>query len=114
MAFTSEEIDKIKKVMDKYIEDKRPPIEIRDKVDLAYKFENQSIEIFEIRPEYKGIGIINIPIAKTTFNRTTNSWKIYWQRADLKWHLYEPKKEVKKLSDFVKIVDEDKHCCFFG
>jgi len=114
MAFTLEEIDKAKTIMDKYIENKRSPVAVRDQVDLAYKIQNQSIEIFEIRPEYKGTGIINIPIAKTTYNRTTNTWKIYWNRADLKWHLYEPKKEVKNVSDFIKIVDEDKHCCFWG
>lgn len=114
MALTKEEIENAQEIMNKYIEKKRPPIEIRDKVDLSYKIENKSIEIFEIRPVYKGPGIVNIPIAKTTFTRTSNTWKIYWQRADLKWHLYEPKKEVKSLNDFIRIIDEDKHCCFWG
>jgi len=43
-----------------------------------------------------------------------NKWKIYWQRADLKWHLYEPNKEVKTIKTFIKIVDEDKLGCFWG
>ncbi len=34
MALTTEEIENVQKIMEKYIEKKRSPIEIRDKVDL--------------------------------------------------------------------------------
>ena len=40
-------------IMENFIEARRPPVEIRDKVDLSYKIENQSIIIFEIRPRFK-------------------------------------------------------------
>ena len=43
-----------------------------------------------------------------------NIWKVFWQRADLKWHSYEPKPTVKQLTDFLKLVDEDEHHCFKG
>jgi len=113
MAFSSDEELEIKKVLDPYIASVRPRPEIRGEVDLSYKIYNQSVEIYEIRKIQDGRKI-DEPIAKTTFSRTTNKWKVYWQRADLKWHGYEPKKEVSKLKDFVKLVEEDKLSCFWG
>jgi len=113
MAFSSDEEVEIKKVLDPYIASVRPKPEIRDEVDLFYKIYDQSVEIYEVRKIYDG-RVIDEPIAKTTFNRTSNKWKVFWQRADSKWHGYEPKKEIANLKDFVKIVDEDKHSCFWG
>lgn len=53
-------------------------------------------------------------MAKTTFVKTENCWKIFWMRADLKWHGYEPDVKVKTLSKFLEVVIEDKYACFFG
>jgi uncharacterized protein Usg len=41
-------------------------------------------------------------------------WRVFWQRADLKWHRYDPAPEVPSLEDFLQLVQEDKHACFFG
>ncbi len=112
MAFNQSEIDLIKMEMDGYIAKIRPKQEIRDKLDISYKISGQSVEIFEIRPDMKG-RIMNSPIAKTTYIRTNNTWKIFWMRADLKWHSYETP-VVKSLKEFIKIVDDDEYCCFWG
>ena len=114
MAFTTDEIQTIEWIMKGFMSKRRPPVEIRNKVDLAYKIEGQSIEIYEIRPKYNGDGKINLPIAKTTFSRSTNKWKIYWQKSDLKWHQYDQPKEVDDIKDFIKIVDDDSLGCFWG
>ena len=37
-----------------------------------------------------------------------------WKRADNKWYLYKPYPVVGELKHFLKIVDEDVHCCFKG
>ena len=87
---------------------------MRDKLDISFTLQNQSLEIFEIRPNFKSGEKIRIPIAKATFVKTENKWKIFWQRADLKWHIYEPKNMVKNISDFLKIVDKDEYHCFWG
>ena len=39
-------------IMENFTEERRPPTEIRDELDLSYKIENQSIIIFEIRPKF--------------------------------------------------------------
>jgi hypothetical protein len=36
-------------VMENFIESKRPPEELRDKVDLSFKIEGQSVIVYEIR-----------------------------------------------------------------
>ena len=53
-------------------------------------------------------------MAKATYVRSQNIWKVYWQRADLKWHSYDPDPEVDSIEDFLSVVDADKYACFFG
>ncbi|MGH8199403.1 MAG: DUF3024 domain-containing protein, partial [Steroidobacteraceae bacterium] len=52
--------------------------------------------------------------AKATFVRSRMVWRVFWQRRDLRWHSYEPASEVKSIDDFVSLVTEDRHACFFG
>ena len=115
MAFTEEEVQDYKLILDDFLEQKRPPVEIRDQVDIGYRIDKQSVEIFEIRPVFmKPKKKTEIPVAKTTFERTSGSWKIYWQKSDLKWHTYEVDPVVKNLGDFLQIVIEDEMSCFWG
>lgn len=102
-------------VMENFLSRKRPPEEIRNKVDLDYKIEEQSIIIFEIRPQWDNPAeILEHPIAKTTFVKAKNNWKVFWMKSDGKWHGYSPKPVVSKLTEFIKLVEEDKHHCFWG
>lgn len=39
---------------------------------------------------------------------------VYWMRADLEWHPYDPVPAVGTIETFLMLVEEDKHCCFFG
>ncbi len=114
MAFTEKELEIIQNEMNDFIVKRRPPENIRNQVDLTFKIEKQSVIIIEIRKTFMQKEVIDIPIAKATFVIKETNWKIYWQRSDLKWHLYEPKKEVKTIKAFIKIVDEDKWGCFWG
>jgi hypothetical protein len=57
---------------------------------------------------------INFADIEATYVRRTNRWKIYWQRADLKWHAYPPQPEALLFEEFLTLVDEDKDGCFWG
>ena len=93
----------------------RPPEEIRDQVDITYKIEDQSVIIFEQRPHWNKPGeIIESLIAKTTYVKTQKTWKVFWMQSDFKWHAYKPNPVVKTIKEFVDLVDEDKHSCFWG
>ncbi|MCG8671534.1 MAG: DUF3024 domain-containing protein [Pseudomonadales bacterium] len=101
--------------MDKFLDKHRPPVQMRRMVDLSYRIENQSVEIFEVRPCFENPKeMFENPVAKATYVKSRKIWKIYWQRKDLNWHIYKPQPEVKYLEEFLDIVVEDKFSCFSG
>lgn len=115
MAISEFEIKRCERELEKFIAAKRPAPNLRHKLDLGYRIENQSVELFEIRPEWRNPAkIMQLPIAKATYVKTDKIWKIYWQRQDLRWHRYDPVPQVKQLEEFLSVVDEDAHACFFG
>ena len=97
------------------LQKRRPPENMRHQVDLAYRIDNQSVFIYELRCRWdRKDEFIESPIAKTTWVKAKNHWKVFWMRADLKWHLYKPKSSVSTIYDFIKLVDQDPHSCFWG
>ena len=98
-----------------FIERKRPPLEIRNKIDIGYSYKNNSLELFEIRPQWNDEKIIRQHrIAKAKYIKTKKIWKIYWLPSNLKWLAYKTNTEVKLISEVLSIIDEDAHGCFWG
>ncbi len=115
MAISEFEIKKCESIISKFIEKRRPPAHIRDQVDLGFRIKDQSVEIFEIRPQWNNPAVkIEEGIAKATYVKSKKILRVLWKMSDLKWHRYQPKSEVRFLEDFVSIVDEDKNSCFWG
>jgi hypothetical protein len=115
MAFSELEQKPYEEIMDAYIESRRPPVEIRDKLDIGYRIDGQAIEIFEIRPRWNQPGVkLERPVAKARYFKSSGEWHVYWMRADLKWHSYEPESVVETLEQFLKVVNEDRYACFWG
>jgi hypothetical protein len=115
MAFSEIEKKRCEKAVDAFMEKRRPPVHIRKELDLGYRIKRQSVEIFEIRPFGRDPATIREePVAKATYMKTQKVWKIYWQRADLKWHRYDPHPEVDSLEEFLAFVDSDEYACFWG
>jgi len=115
MALSEFELKKIEKAIKCYLDKNRPPPHIRHQVDLGYRISGQSVEIFEIRPFWiNPQETIEGAIAKATYVKGQKLWKVYWQRADLKWHRYEPNPEVKTIEAFFELLEQDAHGCFFG
>ena len=109
------DIKRCEKLVAQFVEKRRPPPYIRGEVDLAFSIRGQSVEIFEVRAHWKHKGTkLERRIAKATYNKSKHNWKIFWQRADLKWHGYMPNPEVSSIEDFLAVVQGDEHGCFFG
>ncbi|MDY0134942.1 MAG: DUF3024 domain-containing protein [Atribacterota bacterium] len=115
MAISEFEIKRCKKELEKFLEENRPPAHVRAQVDLAYRISGQSVEIFEVRPDFRDPSqMTEIPVAKTTYVKSQKVWKVYWMRQDLKWHRYPPVPQVRHLEEFLRLVKEDENACFFG
>ena len=101
--------------IDNYLKYIRPPEEIREEYDISYRIEKQSVIIFEIRPNWKDPNVkMEIDVVKTTFVKKDNNWKVFWKRADLKWHSYKPKPIVENLLEFIRLIEKDELGCFWG
>lgn len=109
------EVNLIENQIKAFVETKRPPEKVRSQLDIGYTFENNVVEILEIRPQWNDATIINkMPLAKANYIKSKEVWKIYWMDSNLKWIGYEPTPEVTTISEFLKILEEDRHNCFWG
>lgn len=116
MAFSNEQIAEFAEQVEKLLWSKRrPPLHLRDKVREGQRIEGNSVELFLVRPRWNDpTQQIEESIAKATFVKRRNVCKVYWKRADMKWHSYSPNPEVDSLAEFLAVVDEDANCCFWG
>lgn len=115
MTLNDIERKRIENVVGAYIQKRRPAPHIRPELDLGLRVKGQSVEIFEVRALWKEPDKkMEHPVAKATFIRSTALWKIFWMRADLKWHGYEPLPMVGSIEKFPAAVEEDKYACFWG
>ena len=115
MAFSEIELARIDKTMAEFLGRIRPPAHIRDQLDFIYRIEGQSIEILEVRPRWRAPSEkTEMPFAKTTFVKSQGTWKVYWRRADGKWHRYEPNAEAGTLTELLAVIEKDEYGCFFG
>ena len=115
MSLSEIELKRIKKAIDAFMALRRPHPTIRSQLDFGYRIVGHSVELFEIRPQWNDESkILHRPFAKMMYVRSKNHWKLFWQRADLKWHSYPPAPLAKSIEEALKIVSEDDHCCFFG
>jgi hypothetical protein len=114
MALSEFESKRFEKPVKAYC-DSKYPANIRDQLYLDYEIKDQSIILFTVRPRWNNpLETVKGMIAKATYVKSKKVWKLYWQRADLKWHGYPPKPEVKSVEEFLRVVEADDHGCFYG
>ena len=112
MALTEIELRRCEKAIAAFMSIRRPPAHLRDELDLDYRVDGRSVEIFEIRPDWKEPAIRRErPVAKATFVRAQNHWKVFWMKRDGKWHSYEGNSTVRSLEAFLDIVNRDDFGC---
>lgn len=115
MAISEFETKRIEKLVGDYVERIRPDVHIRKKLDISFRISGQSFEIFELRPRWDDPSeTIESPVAKATWVKSKKIWKLFWMRADLKWHGYQPHPVAKSLEEVLVIIEQDSHACFWG
>ncbi|MDD9340349.1 MAG: DUF3024 domain-containing protein [Providencia heimbachae] len=111
MALNDIEVAQIKRCMEFFMEKRRPAPFIRDEIDLIYEIQDQSVIIKEIRHVMGRT--IEGSIAKITFNRKQNSWKLFALNQKGEWQGV-LNDLIPSFSEAIKIVEDDVTCCFFG
>lgn len=103
--------------VESYVKRKRPPKEIRHKLDLGFKFEKSTFEIFEVRPVWSSPDPNDYQkssFVKFSYVKSRKIWKLYWMRASGKWELYKPFPLSKSLDKIIECIDADVNGCFYG
>lgn len=115
MSFNDLEAQRVKNAAKAFLQRRRPPARVRRQVDFNFRINGQSVELFEVRPRRDDPArVVEQGIAKATYVKSRHVWKVYWMRADLKWHLYQPNSETATVDEFFALVERDEHACFFG
>jgi Protein of unknown function (DUF3024) len=88
---------------------------LKDKLRLMYAFKGHEVAIVERGPLWdphtewtETLG------AKLKFIKTVAKWRLYWMRADMKWHEYPGLPSSSYLDDLVQEIDTDPLACFFS
>jgi len=115
MALNDIERKRVERAVAAFIERHRPAPAVRSQLDFGYRIAGHSVELFEIRPQWDRPEIKRErSFAKATFVRTRGIWRVFWMRADLKWHGYDPAPEAASIEEFLAVVEKDEYACFFG
>lgn len=116
MAFTEIEIAEHTALIEQqFWAKRRPPLPIRELMREGQRIAGHSIELFFVRPVWDDpTRHTEESIAKITFVRSSGRWRIFWKRADGKWHGYPPHPEAATLAAALRVIDQDPKGCFFG
>jgi hypothetical protein len=92
------------------------PAHVADQIRTVCDVDGHAVTIFEERPDWMDASLPwrRNPVARFRYYRSRGMWMLYWMRSDLKWHAYEPAKELTSLRELVAMVEEDAHHAFFG
>lgn len=116
MAFTEAEILQHQATIEKHFwSHHRPPLHLRAKIREGHRIKDRSIVLFYVRPRFlKPKEQMEHPFAKIRHFPGLNCWRIYWMRADLKWHGYQAKPKAQSLKAALNVIHQDAYGCFFG
>ena len=114
MAFSEIELKRIDKIVGGLSRQKTPQ-GLENELRFEYRIKNHEVLILEIRPRWDDPQEqTEMSVAKFRFNRTKNTWQLYWQRASGKWLAYNESTNSTTLDELVEVVSEDSYGCFFG
>ena len=112
MAFSEQELNLIKNTVGVYAESIAPAA-VANQVTYTYEVDGNAVIIWENRAPWDGRGgWTHKGVARFRYIRSRDEWELYWMRADLKWHRYEPAEATPSLEELVQVVKEDQYCCF--
>ncbi|MFO7814510.1 MAG: DUF3024 domain-containing protein [Halanaerobiales bacterium] len=114
MALDELQKKRVKKILDKFCED-RIPDRAKDQIELDYNIRGNYVTLIEKRRYYKNPKEwIKQKIAQFRFTPEDNKWALYWWRHTGKWYKYKEVQPSNDLQDLVNEVDKDPTAIFWG
>lgn len=114
MAISEFESFKVEKAAKKFCENSNKYFP-RDQLYIDYRLEGQQLFLFEVRPKWNDPSVkLETMVAKLWYIKKESIWKLYWQRQNMKWDLYEPNGINKELDPLLAEVLNDRYGCFWG
>jgi hypothetical protein len=114
MAFAELELGRVNRVVGEFCRRKSPQ-KLHDRVRIEFRVEGHEVLIYETRPAFRDPSHwVEQGVAKLRFVRTAGEWRLFWQRASLRWQSYEPLASSRDIEILLVEIDRDPHGCFFG
>lgn len=114
MSFSELELKRIEKEVGGLCE-KRSPLGLRDKISMGYRVKGHEVMLFARRPQWRNPKEwMEIDTVKLKYVRSSNEWRLYWQRANGKWVSYTPLPSSKDLRTLLQEIESDPLGCFAG
>ena len=115
MALTGAALQECLRAVGVFLEKRRPPEEIRPKLDYEIHISGSTVQLVEVRPSWKNkTQFTKLAFAQARWVASRQVWRLYWKRRDLRWHSYPEFPETKTLEEALAEVDRDSRGCFFG
>ncbi len=103
----------VSKMLDAYCD--RVPVAVRDKLQLKYRIQGNTVVLFEWRPRWDDPNEwLEENVAKFQFVQSAGRWRLFCQLRDLKWHRYDLLPEAAAFGQLLNEVDRDPTGIFKG
>ena len=113
MAFSELERARLKKTLDKWVEE--VPLDLRDKIRYVYRIDSHEVVISERRPRFQRPSEWqDLEVAKFKYVKAANEWRLFCQFRDLKWRAYQPLPSAYTFEELFAEVQRDPTGIFWG
>ena len=114
MPFNDIEKQRIKKIIGGFCQEKIPDHQ-RCQIKLFYEIRGYEVRIIESRPHFLNSHLwTDTPIARLHYDPDTLAWRLYWMRANGKWHKYPDFELTNNLKSLIGVIAEDRYRVFWG
>jgi hypothetical protein len=95
--------------------DRRVPPEVRDQLEIRFRFEGNAAYLFERRPAWRRSGEwLELLVAKFRYFVGRREWQLYWRDSNERWHVYDLLPPSRRFERLLAEVDADPTCIFWG
>ncbi len=107
MPLTESQKSAAEHILQEYCAGRTAP-ELRDKLEIVYRFEGNCAFIAERRPDWRNPKVSrDEDVAKFRFMVKSQRWVLYWCDSNLRWHVFPETRPAKQLFSLLPVVDRE-------